>query len=84
MEQRHLEDKRRLDEEQLDKVLKINYDLTHQSAHAPRACHPGTRVDILTRLRQWVMDPTSAPICLLTGIAGAGVFTFHRAPMTYY
>ncbi|KAK6988224.1 hypothetical protein R3P38DRAFT_3444296 [Favolaschia claudopus] len=42
-----------------------------------RACTPGTRVDLMSRLQQWALDtsPDSSPIFWLSGLTGTGKST---------
>ncbi|KAJ7790050.1 hypothetical protein B0H14DRAFT_226759 [Mycena olivaceomarginata] len=39
---------------------------------ASKACLPGTRVALLSRIRHWALHPTSARTILLHGAAGKG------------
>ncbi|RSL62260.1 hypothetical protein CEP53_004824 [Fusarium sp. AF-6] len=50
---------------------------SHQNEHAPR-CHPDTRLDLLSQIRQWAQDPQTKPLYWLNGMAGTGKSTISR------
>jgi hypothetical protein len=41
-------------------------------------CHPGTRIDLLRRIREWAQDPKGKCIFWLNGMAGTGKSTISR------
>ena len=50
---------------------------SHANEHELR-CHPGTREDILHRIREWAQDPQGKCIFWLNGMAGTGKSTISR------
>ncbi|KAM6498027.1 hypothetical protein JOM56_005975 [Amanita muscaria] len=60
----------------LEKMEKfVSFAALHDSAEQDptRRCHPGTRRNVLNRLRDWFDNPNATePICWLHGPAGAG------------
>lgn len=60
------------DKAQLKYVEGAAYDVKDQ---VPRACHPGTRKDLLQNIRDWAQRPDSKQIFWLNGMAGTGKST---------
>lgn len=50
---------------------------SHAEEHNPR-CHPDTRTELLSQIRQWASNPQAESIFWLNGMAGTGKSTVSR------
>ncbi|KAH7094147.1 hypothetical protein BKA62DRAFT_721026 [Auriculariales sp. MPI-PUGE-AT-0066] len=75
-EERHANERSEIRErERLDEILKPAHTAAHYSGDAPEPCADGTRVSILSTIRDWVACENGPVVYWLAGLAGTGKTT---------